>query len=178
MPVTARRFTLSSTNSTYTGKIVRATCRILTVNFVMDYNLVHNSLDVLSNYHFFRVPNLFFSTLLPQFNVVNVGLLWKQSWVNCIHHETTLNREEGGLNLSLPACKSRHAQKMCNIHLSLLVLSEIVASYPREKSGRKKCSSTIKWFLLFSVAAVIITTSDQMESVLEWERKTRRPWRI
>ena len=28
---------------------------------------------------------------------------------------------------SLPACKSRHVQKMCDIHLSQLVLSKIVA---------------------------------------------------
>ena len=43
---------------------------------------------------------------LSHFNVVNVAMLWNQSWVNCKPHETTLNRGKrgGGGKSSLTVC--------------------------------------------------------------------------
>ena len=74
--------------------------------------------DILPNHHFFRIPNLFFSTHSPQFNVVNVGLLSKQSWMNCKPHETTLNRGEGGMNI-LYLLVSHYICKKCVISICL-----------------------------------------------------------
>ena len=84
---------------------------------MVDYNLGQKCWDILPNCHFFRVPNLFFSAPSPQLNVVNVGMLWKQSWVNCKPHETILNRGRG-IKYFLPASKSRQAQK-CVIFICL-----------------------------------------------------------
>ena len=62
----------------------------------------------------------------PQLNVVNVGMLSKQSWENCKAHETTLNRGEGGVNILYLPVSQDMRKKMCDIHLSQLVLSKIV----------------------------------------------------
>ena len=79
--------------------------------YLQIYNLGQKYLDILQNYYLFRVPKLFFFTPSPQFNVVNVSLLWKQIWVNCKPHEKTIEQAEEKIKYFIPACTSKHAQK-------------------------------------------------------------------
>ena len=77
--------------------------------------------------HFTKLPLfLFFSTPSPQFTVVNVGWLWKQSWMNGKPHEKHW-KGGGGLNIFYLPVRQDMCKKMCDIHLSQLVLTKIVA---------------------------------------------------
>ena len=85
-----------------------------------------------------RVPMLVFSSYSPPlFQCCQYWMLWKQSWVNCKPHKTTLNRGREGLDLH--ALKSRHRWKLCNIGLSRQVLSKIVAMISYQKSTTSLC---------------------------------------